>query len=318
MPRKLAVHLIYDLLQYDLALKPVDEELQRRGHQVIRSRTRAESSDGDCSVMIQDVAVAKAPGKRFFITHGLSCLKGWDINLPIDYFLPAGPYWADRLSSKMQSDHFQFSILEPTGWPRMDAWTALIAKRESIRRSVIARHFLKDAPIVVYAPTYKDPAKGHQRGVHAMTVANLLSQQWNCFVLPHQMEKTHEFSGDDPRIIRRYGELRLDYLIAADVLVGDRSGLVFEFTATGKPIVLIDNPDHLNYTRLEANARGDVFDAGYWTTVERLIPTVTKALEHPGMKSDRIQYWRDQVVGPCDGQHAKRAVDQIENAMWIA
>lgn len=319
------INAVYDLAQYDLALEPVHQELVRRRHIVRVTRGREAVTVADASICIQDVGVPAAPRPRFFITHGASCVKGWDINFPIDFFLAPTAYWAETLAAKMaRPAHAQFQILESAGWPRMDLWTAALAApdaRAQARRRICDTLRADPAkPIVVYAPTYEglqDDAR-RVRPFDGMQVLAALESIATVLVVPHQMEKTADFAGDDPRILRAYGRQRITALIGADLLIGDRSGLVFEFTAADRPIVLINPTDSDRYLRLESNAAGELFDVGPHVSLEQLPAVVLEQLAAPAQFADRRRYWRDKVVGPCDGQHAARCVDAIERAMGIA
>lgn len=350
--RKFTVNLVYDLTQYRLCLDPIRDECVKRGHGVQGSKSGPSKQKVDCSIMIQAPGPVQGTQRpRVFIQHGLSCLKGWDNNQPVDYMITPAPYWTEELSRRQKADARRkpYKIIGDLGWPRMDVWYKYLQKRELCVKRVRERHQLDTRPIVVYFPTYA--GGGHStRPVRVDDVFHLLSSHYNVFVGPHQMEggtRQEEYMkglslavrspGPDCRLLL-YRDLqadakyyledlprsvnpdkweasvhqRIEYMVAADALVGDISGTVFEYLSTGKPLILIDKPEDPAYFHLNHKESNQVFDAPHKATMQNLVMTIDKALANPEDLADRRAYWKEFVVGPVDGQCSKRIVDFLE------
>ena len=82
----------------------------------------------------------------------------------------------------------------------------------------------------------------------------------------------------------------LDTLVAADVILTDYSGVIFEACAADVPVVLLDDPT-LEATedveRVYRDAGPRVTEAG------ALVPTLTSELEHPERGAERRAHYRE-------------------------
>lgn len=348
------VNLIYDLNQYRLCLDPLRDELVKRGHEIVYSRNGPKGG-AECSVIIQapgPVGGSKHP--RFFVQHGLSCTKGWGNNQPIDHYFCPGPYWGQELEKCMiESSGQKIFDLVTLGWPRMDCWHRLLQVREQLRTEIKKKHDLDDRPIVCYWPTYI--GGGHScRPVPVNEVFETLERDFNCFVGPHQMEGGAKVEymehmraevrdpGPRQRLIlyedtpdwnERTGFIshvpegahlgkweksvwaRLAYLVAADAMVSDVSGVAYEYLATDQPLILLDKPEDPNYFRTHHSPKGKLIDMGAKAPIEQLVGTIKSELDNPDRLKDRRKWWRDWVTGPVDGKVATRIIDFMEKAV---
>ena len=104
-------------------------------------------------------------------------------------------------------------------------------------------------------------------------------------------------------------------LIAADVLVSDTSGVIFQYLALDRPIVLIANPQHARDK--------EHFDAGAiewrWrdvgeevTNVADLAAAVDRALADPGKRAGkRAEYQKLLFDDLTDGGAVRRIVEEV-------
>ena len=73
------LNAVYDLEQYTWALDPLARLLHKRGHQIINSKI-SPSKDPSIQATIAIQAPSgfrNAVGKKVWISHGISCTKGW-------------------------------------------------------------------------------------------------------------------------------------------------------------------------------------------------------------------------------------------------
>ena len=105
------------------------------------------------------------------------------------------------------------------------------------------------------------------------------------------------------------------YLLSADVLVSDASGVIFQYLALDRPIVLITNPE-----RAKDTAHYDA-DAIEWrwrdvgeeiTDVGDLAGAVDRALNDPGARAEKRAEYRDLLFDDLtDGGSVQRIVDKV-------
>lgn len=348
------VNLIYDMSQYRLCLDPIRDELVKREHEIVYSKGGPRGG-ADCSIIIQapgPVGGSKHP--RFFVQHGLSCTKGWGNNQPIEYYFSPAPYWSEELEKRMVGNSGQkIYELVTLGWPKMDCWHRLVQFRDQLRDEIRKKHNLDSRPIVCYWPTYK--GGGHSgRPVTVGEVYETLSVEFNCFVGPHQMEGgakveymeglSEEVRNPGPKqrlilyeTVPDWGErtgfishvpegarlgkweksvwARLAYLVAADALVSDISGIAYEYLAVDQPLVLLDKEEDPNYFRVNHSPKGQKIDMGAKAPLERLVSVVQEEIANPERYSKQRARWRDWVTGPVDGSVTSNLVDFLEKAV---
>lgn len=208
--------------------------------------------------------------------------------------------------------------------------------------SVVMEANQRDWPIARHARVGSprlDRWLGHRPGNDEPVVA--VSFHWDCKVAPEARSawNTYHVAVRDlarrfPKVIghahpRVFSTLRTSYkawgiepvedfeevLARADVYVCDNSSTMFEFGATGRPIVVMNAPWY----------RRDVeFWPRFWygadagpnvNTPEELAPAIRAALATPDPWADRRGTIMSTVLGPLDGRASERAADAI--VAWL-
>ncbi|MCH7550533.1 MAG: CDP-glycerol glycerophosphotransferase family protein [Proteobacteria bacterium] len=105
------------------------------------------------------------------------------------------------------------------------------------------------------------------------------------------------------------------YLLSADVLVSDASGVIFQYLALDRPIVLITNPErakdtaHYDAEAIEWRWR----DVGEEiTNVADLAAAVDRALADPGKRAGKRAEYRKLLFDDLtDGGAVRRIVEEV-------
>ncbi|HEX4817346.1 MAG TPA: CDP-glycerol glycerophosphotransferase family protein [Nonomuraea sp.] len=196
------------------------------------------------------------------------------------------------------------------GTPRCDA----LVKGETtgdVRARLEIRPGLK---ILLYAPTYRDLAKGSGRSVRAdlELMARELAEDWVVVLRTHPVEHY-----DPPEHLRyfvraagSYPEVN-DLMLASDALLTDYSSMMCDYTITGKPMVfLIDDWDEYRlsergvYHDLPAIAPGPCV-----TTTEELVDVLRRLPEVHASYAGRYAAFRDLWCADERGDAAARVVE---------
>lgn len=304
------INLIYDLTQYNSVLDGIKQEFNKRNIIPYESHTYPiRGTSIDMSLAIQDVAYRGnriADEVRFFINHGASATKKWAINFDIDCFISPSQWWEDSLRG-MGSE---VDIMSNVGWPKNDllfAHASEEAKKVS-KEFIQAFYGLDDRPIIHIFPTYKKSGWGSDtpkwaRDFSYAKVYKALSEKYNVFVSPHQMDNTSEFN-DIPRhkMLTGFNIQRVLAMAGADVIITDTSGICYEAAGMDCNVILLGD-NH----RLQGD--GEEVDIGPRVTSLETIDFLLQDLE--GLKSHykkRRQYWSDKILGPVDGRCCERIV----------
>jgi len=305
--------LVYDLKMYQWLLNPIKQELERRGHIAYKSQT---ISDGNVpkkcvgSLAIQDVAykTKDLPTRpRFFMNHGSSASKYWDLNMPIDYFISPSEYWTKHAKKKRDENGYHYQIIGDLGYPRMDVIVDLMQRRDHFREKI--RGLFGDKPIVVCFPTYKKPNKSEPwiRSFDYGELVTKLDKDYLVLVFPHQMDDTKEFENilTPEQIIKDYDLDRIAYFVAADVILSDTSGAAYEACGANLPIVLMDSVHKLEST-------GPNVDFAPVATLDTVVDIIESQLQNPNEYAEKRKWWAEYILGPCDGNASSRIVDVLE------
>jgi CDP-glycerol glycerophosphotransferase (TagB/SpsB family) len=309
------IELIYDLDMYQWVLNPIKDKLEERGHQVFKSKTKSDPKKPKCdgSIAIQDVAYDKSEpsSPRFFINHGSSASKGWDLNFPIDYFLSPSPYWTRRATEKKSENNRQYKVLGNFGYPRMDVLLQA-QKQKDFTRQLLRELFDVpiDKPLITCFPTYKKPesTKSWIRNFNYKDLVKKIAEQYVVIVCPHQMETTKEFDGileHDWQVYRQYDKNRLLLFGASDVIVSDTSGAAYEACGLDIPVVLMDG-------RNKIETEYQTVDLGITATLDNIIEKIDSQLHNPEEFNNQRRFWADYILGPCDGFASERIVMVLE------
>ena len=230
-----------------------------------------------------------------------------------DYLLSPSAYCTEIFPKAFAT---KAKVLE-LGYPRNDSLNNVSAEtRAAIRRKLgVADPKQK---LVLYAPTWRDHSRGSKGGWESV---NYLSQETKLpdgFTLLFRghanTHASHQAINTAAVIDVTFYPNIADLFIAADVLVTDYSSVMFDFSATGKPIIFL-TPDLKEY---EAD-RGFYFD--FRTHAPGPICSTAQEVNQALMDADANQTafakkyaaWIDKFNPKDDGQVAKRVVNTVWN-----
>jgi CDP-glycerol glycerophosphotransferase len=150
-----------------------------------------------------------------------------------DVLLSPNPFSTEVLRRAFR---FEGEILE-TGYPRNDV---LLAPDAGERRARVraALDLEEGTRAVLYVPTWRDSFE-HTLELDLDLLHRELGPQTTILVRAHGLTAASDRGGDGPgvRNVTRWPDVTELYL-AADVLVTDYSSAMFDFAATGKPLLL--------------------------------------------------------------------------------
>ena len=207
--------------------------------------------------------------------------------------------------------HYQGEIIE-TGYPRNDVLVGADSKplRERVRERLgIAR----GKRAVLYAPTWRDDAQ-FSTELDTDTLASGLGDGWVVLVRAHTSVASTLELADGPRVrnVSRLDDIG-PLLLAADVLVTDYSSVMFDFAATGKPMVFFT----YDLERYRDEVRGFYFDLAD-DAPGPLVRTTTDLVDavrdvHTSAHDYAAAYarFRQRFCHLDDGRAAARVVDEV-------
>jgi CDP-glycerol glycerophosphotransferase (TagB/SpsB family) len=171
------------------------------------------------------------------------------------------------------------------------------------------------AKVVLYAPTWRDGDLGAGHPLGAQGLARELGQDWTVLVRGHARTLHERPPSEGERVVdvTRHPDAS-ELLVATDVLVTDYSSLMFDFSATGRPMVFFV-PDLEQYDRhgrglywdLAARAPGPLV-----TTTTACADAVRGAEDDAPRWAQRYAAWRAEFNPLDDGHAAARVVDRLE------
>lgn len=154
-----------------------------------------------------------------------------------DLFLSGSRFYSELYR---RSFWYEGEILE-AGLPRQD----IFWKQEDARERVLKKYGIeKDVCAVLYAPTFRDDFSMDAYDIDIGSVKKAIEGRFNrkCEMLvskhPINMEREYQFQGNDYIDVSGYDDFE-ELLAAADVLISDYSGCVYDFSCfTGRPVFL--------------------------------------------------------------------------------
>ena len=170
--------------------------------------------------------------------------------------------------------------------------------------------------VTLYAPTWRDHGLDGPDPLDTLALAERLGPEWTVLVRGHArtLDRRRPVEGD--RVIDVSGHPDVSELMAvADVLVTDYSSVMFDFSATGRPMVfhVADEEHYASEVRgfawdLREKAPGPLV-----TTVESCADAVARAAEPAERRrwADRYRSWRAQFNPLDDGHATQRVVDRL-------
>ena len=126
-----------------------------------------------------------------------------------------------------------------TGYPRNDI---MFDESLDLNKKVRRKYGLHDERIVLYAPTFRDYIKNDsggftfQKKLSPEKFQNTLGDQYKLLVRAHGAIEDHSTSDSSCVDVSDYPDVE-DLLVAADILVSDYSGIIFDFSLLEKPII---------------------------------------------------------------------------------
>ncbi|GII90860.1 bifunctional glycosyltransferase/CDP-glycerol:glycerophosphate glycerophosphotransferase [Sinosporangium siamense] len=168
--------------------------------------------------------------------------------------------------------------------------------------------------LLLYAPTYRDQAKGSGRSVRAdlEEMARHLAGQWVVALRPHPVERYRvpEHLRHFVRHAGAYPEIN-DLMLAADALLTDYSSVMCDYAVTGRPMIfLVDDWDEFRLT-----ARGVYHDlpaiapGPCVTTTEEIVAALNDLRKVSADHAERYVRFRRLWCADEKGHAAARVVE---------
>jgi len=272
-------------------LIPVEDELKKRGHTVLSGERKAYSKDEVDATLISSVMYLN-PGlintlKRpiFFMPHGVAVVKTtlYPEHTKADYMLMTGPIWKERMEYLFPKYKNNIEV----GFPKSDE----LVNSKSTRSEVINEFSLDPKePIVLFAPSWDSKDAIRKGSIDALPLIDGLGFK-NLLVCLHQYDKKFK-TLEGKNIIKDPNKNK--YLLAADLLIGDISSIMIEFTLLNKPMVHIDmTGDRHHYGVWEKpTCHYGTFQAGAFASLDNIKNVVTETLREPDKYKYLRGYWK--------------------------
>lgn len=202
------------------------------------------------------------------------------------------------------------------GYPRNDRLVSG-ADAASIRRAV---GIPDGARVVLYAPTWRDDRTEMVDYLDLTTFASQLGENDVLLVRGHSRTLRYGRDLEAERLIdvTSYPNVA-DLLEVSDVLVTDYSSVMFDFSATGRPIIFF-TPDLAHYS---SDLRGFYFDllaeapGPVVRTREELLDAITDAEAERERYRAQAARWRERFTPLDDGHAGERVVRRMIDAGWL-
>lgn len=230
--------------------------------------------------------------------------------LQATHLLSPNEHTTDVLTRAFGVDQLFSGRVALTGYPRVDK----TVKSSADRREAVFRALEIDPedhkPVVLYAPTWRGTMNAKVLDAEEMAhdiEALASSPDFHLVVRAHHYTEDLLVSSDQPIAVVPRSLTTNDLLSVVDVLITDYSSVVFDFMATGRPVVLYA-PDQEEY----AAERGLYFDMDslpgpVCETVEEVLAGVRSGLAadqtHPAYAANQARFTPAE-----DGNAAARAI----------
>ncbi|GGO82075.1 CDP-glycerol glycerophosphotransferase family protein [Nonomuraea cavernae] len=227
-------------------------------------------------------------------------VRGWDV------LLSQSP-WATPVLRRAFG--YQGEVLE-SGLPRNDVLSS--PDRDRLAASVRERLGLAEGKrVILYAPTWRDyDRKNAMVKLDLAKAREALGGDHELLVRGHAMQAVPAVP-DIARDVTTYPDMA-DLLLVTDVLVTDYSSVMFDFAATGRPIVLYGY-DLAKY----ASKRGlyidlpEIAPGPLLSTSAEVIEALRSIDEVAAAHSDRYDAFRATFAPRDDGKATARVVDRV-------
>ncbi|MEV7011857.1 CDP-glycerol glycerophosphotransferase family protein [Streptosporangium sp. NPDC051022] len=228
-------------------------------------------------------------------------VRGWDL------LLSQSP-WATPILRKAFG--YQGEVLE-SGFPRNDVLSA--PDRDELAVRVRRRlGVAEDARLVLYAPTFRDyDRKNSTVKLDLKRARQALGPGHEFLIRAHSMQAVPNVLKGLGHDVTAYPEIT-DLLLVADVLITDYSSVMFDFAATGRPILLFTH-DMQRYS----GKRGLYLDLAaeapspLLTTSADVIEALRTIDDVAAAHKERYDRFRRLYAPRDDGKAAARVVDHV-------
>ncbi|MEU0520069.1 CDP-glycerol glycerophosphotransferase family protein [Streptosporangium sp. NPDC006007] len=228
-------------------------------------------------------------------------VRGWDL------LISQSP-WATPVLRKAFG--YQGAVLE-CGYPRNDTLSA--PGREELAARVRRRLGVADGVrLVLYAPTFRDyDRKNASLRLDLAAARRVLGSGHEFLVRAHSMQAAPVVPEGLGHDVTTYPDVT-DLLLVADVLITDYSSVMFDFVATGRPILFLTHDlDRYSakrglYLDLAAEAPGPLL-----TTGAEVIEALRTIDEVAAAHAERYARFRHVYAPRDDGKAAARLVDHV-------
>ena len=202
------------------------------------------------------------------------------------------------------------------GYPRNDRLVSG-ADAASIRRAV---GIPDGAQVVLYAPTWRDDRTEMVDYLDLTSFASELGDDHVLLVRGHSRTLRYGRDLEADRLIdvTSYPNVA-DLLEVSDVLVTDYSSVMFDFSATGRPIIFF-TPDLAHYS---SDLRGFYFDllaeapGPVVRTREELLDAIADVERSRERYRPQANRWRERFTPLDDGHAGERVVRRMIDAGWL-
>ena len=197
------------------------------------------------------------------------------------------------------------------GYPRNDVVARSRSGTDPAGREELG---IRTPHVVLYAPTWRDGALGAPVLLDVAAFAAGLGPDWTVLVRGHARTMAERESALGERVldVTRYPDVS-PLLATADVLVTDYSSVMFDFSASGRPMVFFvpDQEEYRTRTRgfywdLGARAPGPLVES-----TEQCVEAVLGAAGAQDRWAQRYAAWRAEFNPLDDGGAARRTVDRL-------
>ncbi|MGY2745987.1 CDP-glycerol glycerophosphotransferase family protein [Arthrobacter sp. UYCu723] len=230
--------------------------------------------------------------------------------LQATHLLSPNEHTTDVLTRAFGVDQLFAGRIALTGYPRIDKTVKSSAARRDAVFGALGIDPEDHKPIVLYAPTWRGSMNAKVLDAEAMAhdiEALASSSDFHLMVRAHHYTEDLLVGSDQPIAVVPRTLTTNDLLSVVDVLITDYSSVVFDFMATGRPVVLYA-PDQEEY----AAERGLYFDmeslpGPVCSTVEEVLEGVRSGLAadqtHPRYAANQARFTPAE-----DGNAAERAI----------
>jgi CDP-glycerol glycerophosphotransferase (TagB/SpsB family) len=203
------------------------------------------------------------------------------------------------------------------GYPRNDAIVNGTAGADVRRRLGVSPH----ARIALWAPTWREDRSAMVDHLDAGALAEKLGPDWIVLVRGHVHTWDAGSALDQKGVldVTTYPDIA-DLLAIADALVTDYSSVMFDWLATGRPIVFCV-PDLDQYAKvlrgfyadLLAEAPGPVV-----RTTDEVADAIVDLTGDPGRFAEELESWRHRFAPLDDGLAGERVLQQMIAEGWFS